>query len=519
MRQKYTLSTLAVALTLLFLNCLPQQAQAQYSFWGISSEAKIAENLGGFSQSLDNSDFFGKSVANIGDVNGDGQADIAIAAEGDDDGGTNKGAVYICFLDPTGLVMSHTKISATSGNFTGPLNSNNNNFGRSVCGLGDINGDGIPDIAVGDDTDDDGGSSRGAVYILFLNTNGTVLGEQKLSDTQGNFLGVLDNSDNFGRGVSLIGDIDGDGNQEIAVGSNHDGDGGSGRGAVYVISIDNNGKANWHQKISDTQGTFTATLDNDDRFGSEVAGIGDLNGDNVPDIAVTANKDDDGGSNRGAVYIIFLKSNGYCGSFSKISDTQGNFFGVLDDNDNFGMGLAAMPDFECDGTRDIAIGAWRDDDAGSDRGAVYMVNLTTSGQAAGYWKITEGQSGFVGPLSNIDRFGMSIAYMGDLNSDKVADIAVGARHDDHGGTDKGAVWMLNGQGWPCERRKAEVETFVIEEPVEVRVYDLTGRKLWSGDFVNQLSIEYPSVLPREQILIYQYWTADGLQRGGKMILE
>ena len=61
-----------------------------------------------------------------------------------------------------------------------------------------------------------------------------------------------------------------------------------------------------HQKISDTEGGFTGTLDNDDRFGQSVASLGDLDGDGVTDLAVGAPFDDDGGNLRGAVWVLFL---------------------------------------------------------------------------------------------------------------------------------------------------------------------------------------------------------------------
>ena len=113
---------------------------------------------------------------------------------------------------------------------------------------------------------------------------------------------------------------------------------------------------------------------------------------------------------------------------------------------------------------------------------------------------------------------MSIANMGDINGDKFTDIAIGARHDDHGGTDQGAVWLLNGFGYPCTAKTSEIGG-PIENPVEVRVFDLTGRLLWKGDFENQRAIEYPEALPRNQILIYQYWEEEHLQVAGKMILD
>ena len=64
-------------------------------------------------------------------------------------------------------------------------------------------------LAVGAPLDDDGGTDHGAIWILFLNGDGTVKGHQKISDTEGGFTGELDDEDNFGAGLALLGDLDG----------------------------------------------------------------------------------------------------------------------------------------------------------------------------------------------------------------------------------------------------------------------------------------------------------------------
>ena len=74
-------------------------------------------------------------------------------------------------------------LNSNQGNFTAVLN-NYDYFGWSVSGVGDLDNDGIPDIAVGAYLDDDGGSNRGAIYTLFLNSDGTVKNHQKISDTE-----------------------------------------------------------------------------------------------------------------------------------------------------------------------------------------------------------------------------------------------------------------------------------------------------------------------------------------------
>ena len=67
------------------------------------------------------------------------------------------------------------------------------------------------------------------------------------------------------------------------------------------------GEVLFHQKISDTAGGFTGGLHNNDFFGVAAAALGDLDGDGVTDLAVGAVNDDDGGFNRGAVWILFLE--------------------------------------------------------------------------------------------------------------------------------------------------------------------------------------------------------------------
>lgn len=109
----------------------------------------------------------------MGDVDGDGTADIAVGVYSDDDGGTDRGAAWILFMYPNGTVKSHQKISDTQGSFTGIL-EDHDYFGYGVAALGDLDGDGIPDLAVGAVFDDDGGTNRGAVWILLLDTDGTV---------------------------------------------------------------------------------------------------------------------------------------------------------------------------------------------------------------------------------------------------------------------------------------------------------------------------------------------------------
>ena len=74
--------------------------------------------------------------------------------------------------------------------------------------------------------------------MLFLNTDGTVKSHQKISDTEGGFTGILDNGDVFGVSVASLGDLDGDGVGDLAVGAPQDNDGGRDHGAVWILFLD-----------------------------------------------------------------------------------------------------------------------------------------------------------------------------------------------------------------------------------------------------------------------------------------
>ncbi len=124
-----------------------------------------------------------------------------------------------------GQVLSEQKISDLAGGFGGILDDRDS-FGVSCAAIGDLNGDGIGDLLVGADRDDDGGLGRGATYVLFLDTDGTVLSEQKISDTQGGFTGYLANYDYFGSSVTGTADLNGDGILDVAVGAPYDDDSG-----------------------------------------------------------------------------------------------------------------------------------------------------------------------------------------------------------------------------------------------------------------------------------------------------
>ena len=407
----------------------------------VETAQKISSTIGNFNGVLDDDDRFGSAVANIGDLDFDGVTDLAVGSPRDDDGGTDRGAVWILFMNDDGTVDIEEKISDDDSFFLGVLNDNDQ-FGSAVAELGDLNRDGILDIAVGAPLDDDAGTDRGAVWILFMNADGTVQFTQKITQNLGGFFGELEDNDQFGGAIANVGDLNNDTVTDIAVGARFSDDGGSDRGAVWILFLTVDGTVFASQKLSEISGNFEGELADGDYFGSSVAGIGDLDADGIEDIAAGAIGDDDGGIDRGAVWILFMNTDGSVRLAQKISENNGNFNGGLTDGNRFGSSVSGIGDLDDDGVLDIAAGADQDDDGGSNRGAVYIMFMENDGQIVSKTKISSTSGNFSGPLIDGDQFGSALADVGDMDRDGIADISVGANLDDDGGVDRGAVWTL-----------------------------------------------------------------------------
>ena len=199
------------------------------------------------------------------------------------------------------LTLSFQKISGLHGEFTAII-GDSSYYGTSVACLGDINLDGIVDVASGAHFSSDGGSQRGAVYVQFLDNSGLVLSFQKISSTSGKFTATFSNEDYFGRALSGIEDVNGDDLNDLIVSSNHTE---LSRGSFFVLFLLNDGTVRSFQKIWASTESFTATVENP--FTS-LGSVGDLNNDGVPDLAVAAMFDNTGDYQTGNVPLHHIVS-------------------------------------------------------------------------------------------------------------------------------------------------------------------------------------------------------------------
>lgn len=142
----------------------------------------------------------------------------------------------------------------------------------------------------------------------------------------------------------------------------------------FKISFSQIGTVESFTKISATESGFNGVLDYNDQFGYCITGIDDINGDQVNDIAITAYGDNDGGTDKGAVWVITLNNDGTVNTYQKISATEGEFTGNLDNEDYFGKYITHFKT----GAKELAVGAYGDDDGRSNRGAVWILDLNSS---------------------------------------------------------------------------------------------------------------------------------------------
>lgn len=364
-----------------------------------------------------NSDVFGFASAlnNAGNI-------LAVGAFGDDTGGGNRGAVYLFGLDPSDSRYSPVFARKIAHGTSGLNITNNSQFGISVSlnGAGNI-------LAVGSNTDDTGGTDRGAVYIMGLNTSNLsavpTLHRKLASGVDGI---VLANGVNFGVSVALN-----DAGNMLAVGSHLDDTGGTDRGAVHIIGLNTgnlSGASTYGIKLA--SGVGGLGLINSDYFGYSVAfnGLGNI-------LAVGAQRDNTGGTDRGAVYLFNMNPVNVAAiptQAYKLHALSGA--PIMANSDYFGssVSLNAAGDI-------LAVGAVLDDTGGTDRGAVYMFNLdpmNLSGAPVFRKKIAHGVSGVT--LTNNTQFGSSVALNGAGDM-----LAVGAARDDTGGTDRGTVFLFD----------------------------------------------------------------------------
>jgi hypothetical protein len=354
--------------------------------------------------------------------------------------------------------------------------------GFSVSSAGDVNGDGFEDVIVGAGFGDDGGLDAGEAYVIFgsaagpgmLDATGRKLIDlTSLTPEQGFVIQGDSASDGIGTTVSYAGDVNGDGFDDMIFGAPWGNDGGSDAGEAYVIfgsasgfgSVDGTGRRVIDlTSLSAAQGFIIQGDVANDWAGVRVSSAGDMNGDGFADLVVGARYGDDGGTNAGEAYVLFGTASGFgaavtAGGFTRqvidlttLTSAQGFIIQGDVAGDDLGFGVSAAGDVNGDGFDDIVIGAPQGDDGGSNAGEAYVIfgsdagfGATVTGrQVIDLTSLTSTQGFIIQGDVAADKAGWWVSGAGDINGDGIADLLVGARYGDDGGTDAGETYVVFG---------------------------------------------------------------------------
>lgn len=334
-------------------------------------------------------DLFGRAVAGVGDVNGDGVEDVLIGAPGDSNNGSRVGYARVhSGLDGSTL---HT--------FSGQGPSDQ--FGSAVGGAGDVDADGHADLIVGSYFENSAGLQSGSARV-YSGLDGSLLHH---------FQGLAA-GDYFGSSVCGIGDVDADGFDDVAVGAPYSGLAGSQAGYVQLLS----GQSG-NVLFTLTGGSGTGQL------GACVASAGDVDGDGTGDVIAGAPQSDGAAFNAGRAYVF----SGATGAVLLTFEGD-NVLDIL------GTSVAGGRDVNADGTPDLLVG---------------MPGVDSSGNnGSGRARVFSGATGLV--LHEVDgdaafdRFANAVTFLADVDSDTLPDFAVGAPGVDTPFPSSGSVRVFSG---------------------------------------------------------------------------
>lgn len=366
-------------------------------------------------------DYAGISVDGGKDVDGDGTPDLLIGALNLDSGG----GAYVVYGPPSDMDLSAADIRLTAA-------GSDEQAGRVVALLGDVDGDGASESIIGARYNDDAGLNHGAAYLLWSGSS-----DSGLLDEQATTLTGVSEQDSAGYWVSAAGDVDGDGMADALVNAYRaDGDAGTNVGVTYLLNSSGalSGLKGGHTlSLASADATFIGTGVSD-QSGSCISTAGDIDSDGYDDLLIGAQHQDiDKDSDVGVVYVVTGSPTGT----RSLADSTALLVGEAAD-DFAGRSLAAAGDLNGDGNGDFLVGAKTNDDGGSSAGKSYLVLGPVSG-TVGLLDAAAGR--FIGDIAE-SQSGTAVASAGDVNNDGNTDLFIGAM-----ATGEGYAYLIYGGGW------------------------------------------------------------------------
>jgi Ca2+-binding RTX toxin-like protein len=424
------------------------------------------------------SDFAGISVSAAGDVNGDGFDDVIVAAPGADGTGKDAGEAYVVFGSGAAFPASIDLSALGSKGFT--INGDQDNEQIGTVASGDFNGDGFADLVIGAyNYGTNYSGHEGAAFIVFGSASPTDVNLASPDGTHvvrinGNIVG--DDGDDLGFSASSLGDINGDGIDDLILGSPYNAGGKGFNGVSYVLF----GQESFDPTLSvadlDGKNGFALPgLKSQDFAGWAVSGGGDLNGDGFDDLVIGAIGSDPHGSDSGTAYVVFGHAGSFAASFNlgSLNGTTGFKLSGIGALDYAGGSVSLGGDFNGDGFADILIGAGGDiynsaavgknfiifGHAGTFSAGLELANLSvaqgiefdTPSDTGGGWSVSwagdtngDGYDDLIIGENRLDSLagGALVIYGGDVNISGATLITGGAGDDTKNGTT--AAEIING---------------------------------------------------------------------------
>ena len=301
--------------------------------------------------------------------------------------------------------------------------SSGDQAGQVLAGFGDLNGDGYGDVAVGVSAHS---SSAGVAYVQ-LGSSGIAGSSALLSAADV----IIDGSSGslFGCSLAFVGDVDGDSYDDLLVGA-------TGAGSLTTAS----GDAYLYLGGSDMSAVELSTTDADtilagsaagSQTGYRVAGVGDMTGDGVDDLVVSAPGHT---VRRGITYLVSSPATGIV----SVDNAEHYWIGETAD-DYAGQSLAGAGDVDGDGMSDVLIGSYINDRGGTEAGTAYLV----LGPGTGISDLGDAD-GIAYGVTSADRAAFALDGAGDTNGDGYDDVLIGAYQADGTYTNAGDAYLVLG---------------------------------------------------------------------------